>query len=348
MGVIGAGWWATVNHIPELKKRDDVELVGVCRLGPDLLQQIKEDFGFTFATEEYRELLEQDLDAVVVSTPHYLHYEHARAALEKGLHVLVEKPMTLDKDQAWDLVRLARENSLHLMLPYGWHYKPFIQEAKRLIDQNVLGEVEYAMCHMASPTREFFAGSGGVGEMSADWAPTLSEPDPATWQVKENGGGYAHGQLTHSSGLLFWLTGLRAKEVTARMFSPNADVDLYDAATVVFDNDAIGIISGAGTVPAAQQFQIDIRLFGTGGMLIVDAEGGRERTAFYGNDGTSHIVEVPSGQGEYSCEGPPNRFIEVIQGRGVNDSPGIAGAASVELLSAMFRSAQNGGQPAVV
>ena len=106
----------------------------------------------------------------MVAVPTVDHEAVAVQALERGLDVLVEKPMTLDKDQAWDLVRLARENSLHLMLPYGWHYKPFIQEAKRLIDQNVLGEVEYAMCHMASPTREFFAGSGGVGEMSADWA----------------------------------------------------------------------------------------------------------------------------------------------------------------------------------
>lgn len=345
IGVIGAGWWATANHIPELMKRDDVELVAVCRLGVELLEMIKTDFGFAFATEDYRELLEQDLDGVIVSTPHYLHFEHAKAALEKGCHVMIEKPMTLDKDEAWELVDIAEKKNLHLLLPYGWNYKAFVQEAKRYLDMGLLGEVEYALCHMASPTRDFFSGSGGIGEMPEEWAETLSEPDPATWQVRENGGGYAHGQITHSSGLLFWLTGLRAKEVTARMTAPNSDVDLYDAATVVFDNGAIGVISGSGTIPAGHPYQVDIRIFGTGGMLVLDVEGNRERVALYTNDGKTYTQDVPSGQGEYSCEAPPNRFIDLIQGKGTNDSSGVVGASTVELITAMFRSAEGGGKP---
>jgi predicted dehydrogenase len=348
VGVIGAGWWATTNHIPELKKRDDVELVGVCRLGQELLQKIKDEFGFPFATEDYNELLKQDLDAVVVSTPHYLHYAPTRAALERGLHVMIEKPMTLDKDEAWELVRIAEANNLHLLLPYGWHYKPFTQQARRLMEQNIIGEVEYAMCHMASPTRDFFSGSGGIGEMPEEWSETLSEPDPSTWQVKENGGGYAHGQITHSSGMLFWLTGMRAREVTCRMTAPNSAVDLYDAATVVFDNGAIGVISGAGTVTGGQPYQVDIRLFGTEGMMMLDVEGGRERMTVHRNDGTVHKLDVPAGQGEYTCDGPPHRFIEVIKGEAINDSPGHVGAATVELITAMFRSAENGGQPTTV
>jgi hypothetical protein len=66
------------------------------------------------------------------------------------------------------------------------------------------------------------------------------------------------------------------------------------------------------------------------------------------NDGTSHVLDIESGEGDYSCEGPPHRFIEVIQGQGINDSPGDVGAASVELITAMFRSANNGGQPTSV
>ncbi len=61
----------------------------------------------------------------------------------------------------------------------------------------------------------------------------MAAPDPATCQAKEQGGGYAHGQITHSSGLMFWLTGLRAQEVSARMSAPNAPVDMYSAAAWV-------------------------------------------------------------------------------------------------------------------
>src|SRR5574341_667771 len=149
IGFIGAGWWVTVNHIPILKTRSDVELAGVCRLGQDFLQKIKTEFGIPFGTEDYHDLLKLDLDGVVVGSPHHLHYEHALAALEKGCHVLCEKPMTLDAAQAWQLVDTARAKNLHLIVPYGWHYKPFVQRAKQLMEDGEVGEVEYMLCHMA-------------------------------------------------------------------------------------------------------------------------------------------------------------------------------------------------------
>jgi predicted dehydrogenase len=343
LGVIGAGWWATTNHLPILAARDDVELVGVCRLGPELLRTIKERFGFSFATEDYRELLNLDLDGVIVASPHVLHYEHARAALERGFHVMCEKPMTLDPVQAWDLVELVRARDLHLLVPYGWHYKPFIERAKGLMDEGVAGSVEYALCHMASPTRGFFAGGGGV---PSQWAPTLAAPDPTTWQVKGRGGGYGYGQITHSSALLLWLTGLRATEVSARMAAPRSGVDLYDAATVVFDSGAIGAISGAGTLPDDDKFQVDLRIFGDQGVLLLDVE--RERLVVRRHDGQHQQFVVPSGEGAYSCEIPPVRFVELIQGHGSSNSPGEVAARSVELIDAMYRSAANGGQPAKV
>ncbi|MAE80529.1 MAG: hypothetical protein CL695_02975, partial [Chloroflexi bacterium] len=89
IGLIGAGWWATANHLPVLANRDDIELASVCRLGADELLQVKNKFGFTHATENYRELLETPgLTGVVVASPHTLHFEHAMAALKKGYHVM--------------------------------------------------------------------------------------------------------------------------------------------------------------------------------------------------------------------------------------------------------------------
>jgi len=69
LGFIGAGWWATANHMPILAARDDVEMTTVCRLGQDELERVRERFGFRYATEDYRELLARPLDAVVVTTP---------------------------------------------------------------------------------------------------------------------------------------------------------------------------------------------------------------------------------------------------------------------------------------
>ncbi len=340
LGFIGAGWWVTTNHMPVLSRRGDVEMVAVCRLGADTLQAIQDKFGFEYATEDYRELLEIPLDGVIVGSPHYLHHEHARAALDKGCHVLVEKPMTLDAARAWDLVNTARERGLHLIVPYGWHYKPFIQQAKQLMSEGVVGEIEYVMCHMASPTKDFFSGGGSV---PTQWTPGIAAPDPRTWQVKANGGGYGHGQVTHSSALMFWLTGLRAREVSARMTSPNSDVDMYNTATVVFESGAIASLSGAATLPDNDKFQVDIRIFGTEGVMLLDVE--RERVEVRRHDGNHRHVEVPAGEGAYSCETPPERFVDLIQGIGSNDSPGEVAARSVELITAMYESAACGGAP---
>ena len=159
LGFIGAGWWATSNHMPVFAARDDVELTAVCRLGQAELEQVRDHFGFAFATQDYRELLaHSELDGVVVASPHTLHYEHARAALEAGLHVMCEKPLTTRAADARELVRVAAERNRHLLVPYGWHHKPFIQRAKALMDDQAIGEIEFALCHMASPIRALLSG----------------------------------------------------------------------------------------------------------------------------------------------------------------------------------------------
>ena len=104
VGIIGAGWFAAQSHIPTLAQHADVVLDSVCRMDLDELRRVWHEFGFAFGTEDYRELLARDLEAVVVSSPNHLHFEHAKAALERGLHVLCEKPMTVSPADAWELV----------------------------------------------------------------------------------------------------------------------------------------------------------------------------------------------------------------------------------------------------
>jgi predicted dehydrogenase len=332
--------------MPILAVRPDVQLAGVCRLGRAELEQVRHQFRFDFATENYRELLADcELDGVVVSSPHSLHYEHARAALEAGLHVMVEKPMCTRAFEARELVRIARERGLHLLVPYGWHYKPFVQEAKRRCDLGALGRVEFAMCHMASPIRRLLLGQGLRMERNAGYATdTMFQPESATWSDPNvAGGGYGHAQLSHSSGLLFWLTGLEPAEVFAMMTAPAAGaVELFDAITVRFTNGAIGTFSGAGTVPERDaRYQVDMRIFGSDGMLLLDCE--RARLEIHRNDGDRFIADLAPNAGAYSCDGPPNNFVDLILGKtSVSHAPGEAALRSVELLDGAYRSAGSG------
>jgi predicted dehydrogenase len=339
LGFIGAGWWATSNHMPLLAARDDVEMAAVCRLGARELEAVRERFGFAFATEDYHALLEQPLDAVVVTSPHGLHYEHARAALTHGLHVMVEKPMALRGSEARELAAMASSQHLHLLVPYGWNYKPFVEEARRHIDAGAIGTIEHVLCHMASPLRPLLTGSDAKSVMRAD---DMFIPDPKTWaDPAVAGGGYGQGQLTHALGLLFFLVPLRAERVYAEMHAPGSAVDLYDALSVRFVGGATGAISGAGTVPGHLSFQVDVRIFGSEGMLLLDIE--RERLEVRRADKADVVVPVQAGDGAYVCDSPPARFIDLIRGRtDGNNSSGEIAARSVEVLDAAYRSAQSG------
>jgi predicted dehydrogenase len=346
IGFLGAGWWATANYLPLLAQRADVELAAVCRLGRAELEQVRERFGFPFATESAAELVNYPgLDAVFVVSPHTLHYEHARLALERGLHVLCDKPMCTRAEHARELVRLARERGRHLLVPYGWHYKPFVQQAKRWLDGGAVGTVQYALCHMASPIRDLLqTGRFQAERVSGQSGGMLFDPDPKTWSDPVvAGGGYGHAQLSHSTGMLCWLTGLTPQAVFALMSAPGAQVDLYDAISVRFEGGAIGTVSGAGTVPPSDQaqYQVDLRIFGSEGLLQLDCE--RARLELRRHDGRVERVALAPDAGAYTCEGPPHNFVDLVLGKTTeNWSPGEAALRSVLLLDAAYRSAASG------
>ena len=346
MGAIGAGWWATTNHFPLLAASPDVELVAL--YGPDAgqLAAVGTQFPFQHTTTDADEFFSLGLDAVVIASPHHTHHVHAARALAASLAVLIEKPMTLTAADAWDLERLATDNAAPLLVAYGWNYLPFLEQAAGMLADPGIGEIELVTVRMASPTKDFFS-SAATATVPIQWAPQLAGPNPATWQTPGQGGGYAHGQLTHAAGLLFWLTGLRASNVMARSAGPGANVDLYDVALVEFTSGALGCLSGAATLPDDEKFQLDLQLYGSEGVFLIDVE--RERVELRRHDGIRLSLDVPPGAGSYSCDEPVQRFIQLALGRDVpNNSSANVGARSVELIEALEKSAGSAGVPAHV
>jgi predicted dehydrogenase len=248
-------------------------------------------------------------------------------------------------EQARELVRLAKDKNVHLLVPYGWHYKPFIQQAKKWMDVGAVGTVQYVLCHMASPIRDLLVhGHFQAERVSGQAGGVLFQPDPRTWSDPDvAGGGYGHAQLSHSTGMMFWLTGLVPESVYALMTAPGSRVDLYDALSVRFTGGAIGTISGAGTVPpiGQAQYQVDVRIFGTEGLLMLDCE--RTRLELRRHDGKLERLDLAADAGNYSCEGPPNNFVDLVLGKtDINWSPGEAAMRSVCLLDAAYRSSASG------
>lgn len=340
LGVIGAGSWAIVSHLPNLaRRRDEVEFVGVARKGTDVLAKVKEDWGFKVASEDYRDVIDAGMDICVVASPHRFHYEHAKAALEAGAHVLCEKPFTVEPAHAWELTRIAEERDLHLVLSYGWNYMPWMRRAKGLMDEHGIGEIEEMTMEMSSVTRSLLANQGGYPTAAPD---TL--PESETWTDPRNGGGYGQAQLTHALGAGLWLTGLRGDAVFALMKSVlGAPVELHDACTIRFRNGAIGTMSGAAAHegPHANRHQLRIRAMGSEGEFGIDL--GRDLVWLERADGFAAVPSVESGAFVYDCDGPPHALVDLALGKEVeNCSPGWLGARTVEVLDAAYRSATSG------
>ena len=339
VAVIGAGWYAAENHIPVLASRPDVALDGVCRLGAAELERVRSHFGFAFASEDHRDVLARRPDAAIVASPHHLHYAHARDAIEAGCHGLCEKPMTLDPAEAWDLVARARARGRHLLVANGYHYLRELARLRSLLGTAV-GPVEHVAANFVSATRNVFEGKAGLGR----WQTSFFRPDPATWQDPKQGGGFAYGQLSHSIALTLWLTGLSPVSVSAAM-TPR-DVDLFDAATVAFDGGAIGTFSGAAGMPEGQRALLTLHIVGRDG--VVELALHRDVAAIQRHDGKEIRLDLSPGDWAYRCDGPVHALIDLAQGRGENLSSGAVGAATVDVIEAIHRSARLGGVPATI
>lgn len=336
VSVVGAGWYAAENHIPALKARDDVALDGVCRLGAEALERVRGHFGFAFASEDHREVLARRPDAVIVASPHDLHYVHVRDAIEAGCHVLCEKPMTLDPAEAWDLVRRAKSSGRHLLIANGYHYLPKLDRLRGLIQGGAVGRIEHLACTFVSATRRVFDGDG-----LARWKTAFFAPDIATWQDPAKGGGFAYGQLSHSVALALWLTGLEPKSVGARI-APGA-VDLVDAASVAFEGGTLGTFSGAAGMPEGQRAILTVQLSGSEGALDLAVH--RDHVSIHRHDARPQGVDFALGDLVYRCDGPVNALVDLAQGKGGNLSPGEIGAATIDVIEAVLRSARAGGTP---
>ena len=335
--VIGAGWYAAQNHIPALARRSDVILDGVSRLGQEELSKVKEHFGFAFASEDFQEVLSRRPDVVIVASPHHLHYQHARAAITSGAHVLCEKPMTLDVGEAWDLVALAKGHGRHLLVAHGYNYLPQVDHLTLKIAEGAIGTIEHAAVSFISATRDVFEGQAGLRQ----WESSLFRPDRSTWQDPGKGGGFAYGQLSHALSLLFLLTGLAPTKIGGSTFGRDG-IDFANAASLCLSNSAVAAISGAAAMPQGNRALMRIYLAGSEG--VIAAEFDRDFCEIRQVSGEVERLNLSDGDWAYRCDGPVDALVDLARNAGTNLSTSINGAQTVATIAALLQSSRQDGQ----
>lgn len=143
IGVIGYGYWGP-NLVRNFADGLNTNVVAVSDLNRDRLQLAARRYPAVQATSDYRDVLRNpQIDAVAISTPVSTHYQLALEALQAGKHVLVEKPITADSQQAAHLIDEAARRNLVLMVDHTFVYTGAVRKIQELIARGVLGDVYY-------------------------------------------------------------------------------------------------------------------------------------------------------------------------------------------------------------
>jgi predicted dehydrogenase len=142
-GVIGYGYWGP-NVVRNLDQLDISKVIAVGDKSPVALKRAAKAYPHAEVTADIKSVLSSpEIDAVAVITPVWTHYELAKAALENGKHVFVEKPFTSNAAQAEELINLAARKNLKIMVDHTFLFTGAVKKIRELLDNGTLGKIYY-------------------------------------------------------------------------------------------------------------------------------------------------------------------------------------------------------------
>ena len=142
-GVIGYGYWGP-NIVRNLRGLEGCQLVGICDQSPAARKRIQAAHPGVPVSSDSQELIcSPDVDAIAVITPVWTHYELAKAALENGKQVFVEKPFTANVAQAEELINLAERKNLQIMVDHTFLFTGAVRKIQQLLSEGALGKLYY-------------------------------------------------------------------------------------------------------------------------------------------------------------------------------------------------------------
>jgi predicted dehydrogenase len=142
-GVIGYGYWGP-NIVRNLDRTENCKVVAICDKTPASRKAAQKAYPAITVTSHAEELLTStEIDAIAVITPVWTHYELAKAALEHGKHVFVEKPFTSNAAQAEELINLAAKKKLKIMVDHTFLFTGAVKKIRQVLKEGTLGSIYY-------------------------------------------------------------------------------------------------------------------------------------------------------------------------------------------------------------
>lgn len=265
MGMVGGGKDAFIGSIHRLAANMDglIEVVaGALSINPEVA---KDSGKMLFLAEDrtyttFEEMIEKEsklpadkrIDFVTIVTPNFAHFAPAMLALEKGFHVVIEKPMTFTLDEAKQLKKKVEETGLLLCLTHTYSGYPMVRQARAMVRDGVLGKIRKILV-----------------EYPQGWLSKMSEREgnaQAAWRTdpKRSGKAGAMGDIgTHAAHLAEFISGLKITHMCAdlNIMVPGRALDDDGNVLLKFDNGAAGVLM-ASQVAAGEENALKIRIYG--------------------------------------------------------------------------------------
>ena len=330
-GLIGAGNISD-THARALREVPGVSVAAVFAPTRARAEQLAARHGAAAYDALERFLDHRPLDLVVVGTPSGLHAEHGIAAVRRGLHVLVEKPIDVTAARADSLIAEAARAKVTLGVIFQDRLKPDVQRLKALVDGGRLGKPILA-------------------DARVKWYRPPSYYEGSRWRGTRtlDGGGALMNQGVHTVDLLLWLFG-PANRVTARTATALHAIEVEDTAVALieFANGALGTIEA--TTAAFPGYSRRIELTGANGTLILD---GDDLSAIDLKDRRPDEQPSPTAGATASAASPVvadvsahvrifEDFIRAVSSHTAPCCDGRSARESVALIEAVYRSARIG------
>lgn len=243
-----------LSHQSIANSHPDIRLTSVCDTSGYVLDVLSKYTGVKTYSDYKKMLSEEPLDCVFVATPSRYHAEVVAAALERNLHVFCEKPFALDPSIGYRLADLAEHKGLVNQVGYHYRFIAAFNEAKRVLDQKLIGEVHHIRAEA--------------------YGPVVLRPKGSTWRSqKSEGGGCLFDYSCHAIDLINYLVGRPitvSGTVINKVFSSDVDDEIYS--TFEFGSGFYGQLATNWSDESLRKMSVKVSIWGTNGRINVDRQ----------------------------------------------------------------------------
>ena len=336
--LIGCGRIST-NHI-KAAVNNQLEIVAVCDVLPEKMEELLGKHGLEKDTSihryaDYKEMLEKEKPELVsIATESGIHAEIALHCIEKGVHVIIEKPMAMSMDDANQIIQRSEEKNVKVSACHQNRFNVAVQELRKAVEAGRFGKLSHGSIHVR-------------------WNRNKGYYEQAPWRgTWAQDGGALMNQCIHGIDLLRWMMGNEVDEVygaTRQQFHNYLEAEDIGIAVVKFKNGAIGTIEGTTNV-YPQNLEETLFLFGESGTAKIGGTSTNNIDVWNFADETAEDAKnkgLEEATSNVYGNGHTSLFADMMDAIANDRKPyvdAVAGRNALEMILAIYKS-QKTGQP---